>query len=383
MGQHAVCSASRAKQWLACPPSVRLEEKFTESKSDYAAEGSFAHEVGETILNYINAGKSKKALNAALKKLEGNEFYSKELMDYSQGYADYVLEKLNTAKIKCSDAFLVIEQKLDFSEYVPEGFGTGDAVIIADGMMEIIDLKYGKGVPVSAEFNPQMMLYAIGALADYDVLYGINVVRMTIYQPRLDNISEFIMTVEELKKWGEEYVKPRAELAFKGIGEFKTGEHCRFCKAKATCKARAEDNIQVMKYDFLEPGLLSKNEIEDILSRVDELKSWADDIWEYAYGAALKGEKWHGFKLVEGRSNRKFSDEGKVVEILQLKGMKDEEIFNSKLKGITELEKALGKAFDVYFKDIVVKPQGKPVLVANTDKRPEINDITNDFKEEN
>jgi len=382
MAKHAVCSASRAKQWLACPPSVRLEESMPDSKSTYADEGSFAHEVGETILAHYNENKSSKQLSAALKKLEGNQYYSKELRDYAQGYADFVRERLTAAKANCPDAFLVIEQRLDFSEYVPEGFGTGDAVIITDGMMEIIDLKYGKGVPVAADRNPQMMLYAIGALADYDVLYGVNVVRMTIYQPRLDNISEFIMTVDELKSWAEEYVKPRAALAFAGDGEFAQGEHCRFCKAKATCRVRSEANLKMAQYDFANPGVLSDTEISDILSKVDELKSWADDVWDYAYAKALAGHKWDGFKLVEGRSNRKFTDENRVVEILQLKGMAEEEIFTKKLKGITELEKTLGKAFDVYFKDIVVKPQGKATLVPATDKRPEINDIKNDFKEE-
>ncbi len=299
--------------------------------------------------------------------------------DYVDMYVETCLERVSEAKAKTPDALFKIEQRLDFSEWVPEGFGTGDFVIIADGTMEVCDLKYGKGVPVSADNNKQMMLYALGAISEFSFLYDIEKVRMTIIQPRLDNISTFEVTVEDLVKWAEEYVRPRAELAIKGEGEFCAGDHCRFCRAKAVCKARADKNLELAKYEFEKPNTLDNNDIAYILSKVDELVNWAGDVKEFALEQALNGKEFEGYKVVEGRSNRKYTDVEVIATTLEENGYTD--IFKPKeLLTLTNMEKLVGKKkLNELVGKYIEKPVGKPTLVPITDKREPYNPAKADF----
>ena len=293
-GTHALLSASGAKRWMECPPSARLEESLPNSTSSFAEEGTFAHSMAELILRYNNGEITKKTFTTRLNKLKANEFYSQELEDYITDYTQQVWEIYNEAKATCPDAQALFEQRLDFSEYVPDGFGTGDVVIIADDLLQVIDLKYGKGVGVSAEDNPQLRLYAIGAYLEHSLLYDIRRVKMTIVQPRLENTSTEEMTVSDLLDWGENEVKPRAALAIAGEGEMKVGEHCRFCRARATCRARAEKNLDLAKLDFQPGELLTEEEIGEVLERAEELASWVKDIKEYAFDQMLNHGQHYG-----------------------------------------------------------------------------------------
>jgi hypothetical protein len=385
MAKHAILSASGSERWLNCPPSARLEERITEEKSEYAAEGTFAHKLAELHLqNYLKLIK-KVEYDKKLKQLKENEFYSQEMEDYIQIYIDIAIEKINEAKSRSKDAIVFLEQQLDFSPWVPEGFGTGDVVIISDEIVEVVDFKYGKGVPVSAEENTQMRLYGLGAVNLFNILYDIKTIRMTIVQPRLDSVSTESLSVKELLIWGDTTVKPKAKLAFKGEGEFQAGDHCRFCRAKATCRARAEANLELARYDFQDPALLSNDEIAEILFKADELKAWAADIQTYALEQAYKhGIKFDGWKLVEGRSNRKYTDEEEVAKILIEKGYKEDDLYTKSILGITAMEKLLGKKkFGELLDDLVIKPPGKPTLVPEGDKRPELSSAAaaiKDFK---
>lgn len=379
---HAMLSASGASRWMACTPSARLEQQFENKTSDYAAEGTLAHELGELKLRKELEGLSTRSFNSKVKKIQEDKLYTADMPDYVDMYVETCLERVSEAKATTPDALFKIEQRLDFSEWVPEGFGTGDFVIIADGTMEVCDLKYGKGVPVSANNNKQMMLYALGAISEFSFLYDIEKVRMTIIQPRLDNISTFEVTVEDLLKWAEEYVKPKAELAIKGEGEFCAGDHCKFCRAKAVCRARAEKNLELAKYEFEKPPTMDNNDIAYVLSKVDELVSWASDVKEYALEEALKGEEFEGYKVVEGRSNRKWSSEDDVAEVLIGQGFKENLIYTKKLTGITNMESAIGKKeVQRLLGDYIIKPVGKPTLVPVADKREPYNPAKSDFLE--
>lgn len=381
MAQHAILSASSASRWMACPPSARLEQNYENKSSEYAAEGTLAHELGELNLK-CNLGEiTKRKFNPELKKIEENELFTKDMPDYVEMYVDTCMEKVSEAKAKTPDALFKIEQRLNFSEWVPEGFGTGDFVIIADGTIEICDLKYGKGVPVSAIENKQMRLYALGAITEFSFLYDIEKVKMTIIQPRLDSISTDEISTEELLKWAEEVLKPTAELAFKGEGEFCAGTHCGFCRAKAVCKARADKNLELAQYEFKKAEILSEEEIADILHLSDELTKWAKDIHDYALEQALQGEVFPGWKVVEGRSNRKWTDEDKIGEILLGQGFLESIIFTKKLTGITSMEEAVGKKEVVrLLGDYIEKPPGKPTLAPESDKRPVYNAAKADFE---
>lgn len=379
---HAMLSASGASRWMACTPSARLEQQFENKTSDYAAEGTLAHELGELKLRKELEGLSTRSFNSKVKKIQEDKLYTADMPDYVDMYVETCLERVSEAKATTPDALFKIEQRLDFSEWVPEGFGTGDFVIIADGTMEVCDLKYGKGVPVSANNNKQMMLYALGAISEFSFLYDIEKVRMTIIQPRLDNISTFEVTVEDLLKWAEEYVKPKAELAIKGEGEFCAGDHCKFCRAKAVCRARAEKNLELSKYEFEKPPTMDNNDIAYVLSKVDELVSWASDVKEYALEEALKGEEFEGYKVVEGRSNRKWSSEDDVAKVLIGQGFKENLIYTKKLDGISKMESAIGKKeVQRLLGDYIIKPIGKPTLVPITDKREPYNPAKLDFLE--
>lgn len=376
--KHAVLSASSAYRWLACPPSARLEEQFEETTSIYAEEGTLAHSIAEQKLRFLLKQISAQDYAQALQTFEKNEFYSVSMLDYIETYATIVMEKVNEAKARSADAIVLLEQKLDFSDWVPEGYGTGDVVIISDGVLEIIDLKYGKGVPVAAKDNAQMKLYALGALATFDSLYDIKTVRMTIVQPRLDSVSSDEITAEMLYWWADTELIKRAQLAWEGKGKFQAGEHCRFCRARFNCRARAEANLELAKMDFRKPELLTDEEIDEVLKRADELKAWVSDVFEYALIQARDhGKKFPGWKLVEGRSARQYADENAVAKTLLKAGYSEDQIYEKKLWGITAMEKLLGKTlFNELLGDLVIKPAGKPTLVPESDKRPEINSIT-------
>ena len=371
---HAILSASSSHRWLMCPPSVRLSEQFPDDgASEFAAEGTEAHELCEYRL------KSAMGIPAD-DPIPHLQRYNEEMDDCASGYATHVLSLVEEAKQTCSDPKVLIEQRVDFSQWVPEGFGTADCIIVSDGTLRIVDYKHGLGVLVEAENNPQMKCYALGALEIFDVLYDIDTISMTIYQPRRENISTWVISREELLQWAENTLKPIATMAFAGEGEFCSGEWCGFCKAKHNCRARAEANLMLAKHDFKMPELLEDIEIELILSKVDELASWANDVKGYALKQAIGGKEWHGWKLVEGRSVRKFTDDDKVIKTVSEAGF---DPFEKKLLGITAMQKLLGRArFDELLSGLITKSKGKPTLVPDSDKRPEVSCAVLDFKDE-
>lgn len=374
---HAVLSASSSHRWLECPPSAKLNAEIADKASEYAQQGSSAHELAEyKIKSFL--GENVKDTTDSL------TYFDKEMADCTDSYAEYVAEQVAKAKERCKDPIVLVEQRLDFSKWVPQGFGTGDCVIVADDVLTIIDLKYGVGILVEAEKNPQMMCYALGALQLFDGIYDINKVSMTIFQPRREHISTFEITKEELLKWADTILAPTAQLAASGGGEFKAGAHCQFCKVKATCRKRAEYNLELARYDFEMPATLEDEEIEVILSKVDELIAWGSDIKEYALQSALRGKQWNDWKLVEGRSNRRYTDETVVADTVKAAGY---DPYEHKVLGITAMTKLLGKTkFEKLLGGYLEKPQGKPTLVPMSDKRPAINkaaEAADDFKEEN
>lgn len=383
MKTHAVLSPSGASRWLSCTPSARLEQDFPDRAGEAAREGTLAHDLGETILKYKLGLITENEYDRYLFAINEDELYTSAMYDHADEYSVFVLERYSEAQVRTKDALIFLEQKLNLTDYVPEGFGTGDAVIIADGILDIIDLKYGKGVQVSAENNKQMMLYSLGALREFDFMYDIKTVRMTIHQPRIDNYSSWEMSVKDLKKWAVDVLTPLANLAFNGEGEFNAGDHCRFCRAKAVCKANAVYNLQLAKYDFENPALLTDDEVADILNRMDGFNTWLKAVDEYALHEAVNNEKkWPGYKLVEGRSNRKYSDESSVATKLLQAGFAEGLIYKKELLGITAMEKAVGKKqFTTLVNDFLVKPKGKPTLAPITDKRPEFNSTESAVKD--
>lgn len=375
MGAHALLSASGSHRWLQCTPSARLEETFDEQTSVFAEEGTAAHALSEHKLSLYLGQESSRPVSP---------FDGDELDYHTDVYVDFALELITEARRNCRDPIILLEQRLDYSCYVTEGFGTGDLIIVADGTLDIVDLKYGKGVPVSAEDNPQMKLYALGALSLFDALYDIQNVRMTICQPRLESISTYELPTDELTRWAEEKLRPKAQLAINGEGEFLPGDHCRFCRARQTCRARAQEHMALARHDFKLPALLTEEEISEVLSIAERLSTWASDVYAYATDLSIReGKKWQGYKLVEGRSNRKYTNENAVVEAVTAAGFSD--IYRQSLIGITDMEKLLGKKrFKELLTDLVEKPEGKPTLVPVSDKRQPItlnNTAEADFKE--
>ncbi len=365
--KHAKLSASSAHRWLECPPSVMATAHLPDETTVYAEEGSVAHEVAEYKVRWFLGERD-------ISPPPCGKFDADEIDRYTDIYAYYAADKIETIRKSCPDAVVLVEQRLDFSNYVEGGFGTGDLVIVADDVIQVIDFKYGKGVAVSAERNPQMMLYALGALNLYDYLYDIKTVKIAIVQPRLDSISEWELSVDELLSWAENTLKPTAILAAKGGGEFKAGEHCRFCKLRSTCRKRTELMLETAKYEFKEPAELTDEEIAAVLTIASGLAKWADDVFAYAQTKAINdGKQWDGFKLVEGRSNRKYADEQKVADICRQNGYSISQIFKTTLIGITDMEKLLGKKkFRELLSDCVIKPKGKLTLVPESDKREEV-----------
>ena len=370
MGAHAVLSASASHRWLVCTPSARLERQFPDKGSPYAAEGTTAHALAErTLKGYLAGGAAEVSCE------------DKEMQEAVQRYVDTCVEKIGAARHASPDAKVLVEHRLDFSAFVPDGFGTGDMVIVSDGGLEICDLKYGKGVRVEADHNSQMMLYALGALAEYGWLYDIGHVRMTIIQPRIDNISSWALSEAELLNWGAK-VRRIAKEAYEGKGEYKPGDHCRFCKARAVCRAYADAMKAHIDKD-LKPGPeLEDFEIADILEHAKEIKNWLDGVEAYAMGKALSGSKWPGMKLVAGRSARKITDEAAAAASLMAAGYSD--IYRPRsLRTLTDLEKLCGKKklAEVLGANIQ-RTKGKPALVPESDKRPEleISTVMDDFK---
>ena len=374
MGRHAVLSASSSHRWTKCTPAARLELEFDDTESSAAAEGTAAHALAEHKLRKALKMRSKKPISP---------FDCDEMDEYTDAYVDFVLEQLELAKQSCSDPLVLIEQHLDFSKYVPDGFGTGDCILISDKALHIIDLKYGMGILVNAERNSQMMLYSLGALEIYDSLYDIDEVSMTVFQPRRDNVSTWTIPVDDLRDWAENELRIKAELAFKGEGEYCPGDWCTFCRAAVKCRARAEEKLKLAQSEFLLPPLLSDSEIEEVLGKLNDITKWANDLLAYATDAAVNhGKQWLGYKVVAGRSVRKFKDEDAVAEAAKVNGYKD--IYRQSLITLTEFEKLMGKAkFNEVLGDLIYKPPGKPTLVPVSDKRPAIyvSNATNDFNE--
>lgn len=369
--EHALLSASGAKIWLACPRSARFSEPYADQGSEFAEEGTAAHTYAELR---IRAELGEDTAAAAQAFRDENKWYDGEMEEAITGYANLVIERFNEARASTPDAVIFTEQRLDYSQWVPEGFGTGDIIIIADGVLEVIDLKYGKGVPVSAAGNPQLKLYGAGAYGAYGMLYDIDAVQTTICQPRLDSITTDTVKLTTLLEWLDQEVRPKAAQAWEGTGEFNAGEHCRFCKGLPHCRALADYNLELAKHDFKEGDALTIDEIADILGRIDLLTTWAGKVQEYALKRAVNdGVDFPGWKLVEGRSNRKYADQDKVAAALVKAGYAEALIYERSLLGITAMEKAIGKkTFTALLTDYIIKPPGAPKLAPEADKRAEL-----------
>ena len=365
-------SPSAAARLLACPPSGKLCAEYPDETSEYAKQGTDAHALCQYLV--------EKSLGSEAKDPTPElEYYDQEMQDCAESYCEFVQEKITQAKETCKDPVVLVEQRLDFSRYAQEGFGTGDCIIVADETLSVIDFKYGLGVLVDADMNPQMLCYALGALELFDGIYDIESITMTIFQPRRENISSFTISKEDLLKWATEVLEPAAKLVASGGGEFHAGSHCQFCKARAQCRKRAEYNLEMAKYDFAMPDTLDPDEITYILTRSAELQAWASDVQEYALKQALQGTKYEGFKIVESKSNRKYTDETAVAKAVIDAGF---DPYEQKLKGITAMTSTLGaKKFETILGKLVVKPKGKPALVPESDKRPAMNTAQEDFKD--
>ncbi|MCD7751017.1 MAG: DUF2800 domain-containing protein [Lachnospiraceae bacterium] len=373
---HSSLSPSSSHRWLACPPSARLcaaVEGMTEA-GPFAKQGTDAHALAEHKV-LIALGRDSPD------PTENLDYFDGEMDSCTDEYRNFVLEQVEEAKKNCKDPLVLVEQKLDFSHWVPDGFGTGDCVIVADDTLQVIDFKYGLGILVDAKDNSQMRCYALGALDAFDGIYDIRTVQMTIFQPRRNNISTDSMSKEDLLSWADTVLAPTAKLAAAGEGEFKAGDHCQFCKVKATCRERAAYNLKLAAYDFAPPETLEPLEIASILDKVDNLVSWAGDVKEYALRQAQSGTEYEGWKVVEGRSVRKYRDDAAVAAAVTAAGY---DPYEQKLLGVTAMTSLLGKKkFNEILGSLVYKPPGKPTLAPTSDKRPAYNTAQNDFMEDN
>lgn len=375
MKKHAYLSASGAHRWLNCPASPSLESSVQEIEptSVYALEGIYAHNLAELILNGDNEG-----LAVATK----DEMFYEGMLEEVSLYTDYCIEQFNAAKVvDPSGAHMAIESRLNFSEYVPKGFGTGDCTIIANGTMEVIDLKFGKGVLVDVEENPQLMLYGLGALNEFGFLYDIDTVRLTVAQVRLpDGIQSWEISRKDLEEWGLNTVKPIAKLAYDGKGEASAGDWCLWCKYKGQCKTRSDYMLEVVDKHAGKESL-TVEDISEILTRSKEIAKWLKDVEEQALSDALSGVKFPGFKIVEGRSTRRITDEEGLAKILIGAKYSEDEVYRPKsIKTLTDLEKLVGKnKFEELAGELIFKPQGAPVLVVESDRRREWNSAEDDF----
>ena len=373
MAKHALLSASGAHRWLECTPSAQLELQFPQSTSEYAEEGTAAHELCELTARYWLGEISEAEYENQRDELAKGKYYNAEMQECANDYAKFVAEKTAAARETCEDAFTALEVRVDFSKYVKDGFGTGDCIIVSDNVLEIIDFKYGKGIRVEAAGNPQMKLYALGAYLEYNTLFDIDSVRMTIFQPRLSGVqSSDEITVKELLEWAEKHVKPRAKLAYKGEGEFAPSEEvCKFCRAKAQCKARADKNLKLFD-EAPDVLLLTPEDAGKILEQAGDIQSWLADLESLVSSTLLAGQPVEGWKMVEGRSNRRFADELKVVDAMKAAGYDESLLYERTLITLTQMEKDFGKkAVAETLGELIVKPQGKPTLAPAKDKRPE------------
>ena len=372
MARHAFLSASASYRWINCPPSAKLCEGMPDETSTYAQEGTDCHELCAYLV--------EKAMGRDVQDPTGHlSYYSAEMQSCAEEYCSYVMEQYGKARGYCKDPVMFIEQRLDFSRWVEEGFGTGDCVIIADEVLHIIDYKHGLGGLVGSEGNTQMMCYALGALDAFDDIYDIKRIEMTIFQPRTDNVSTWSLSRKDLLDWADMVLAPTARLAYEGKGEFKAGDHCQFCKAKSVCRKRAEHNLELARYDFAMPDTLSEMEIAAILPKIDRLISWGNDLKDYALSQAQSGTHYEGFKVVEGRSNRKYTDEDAVARTVTEAGY---DPYEKKILGITAMSSLLGKKrFEELLGSLIYKPPGKPALVPETDPRPAMDTAAEDFKD--
>ena len=381
-GLHAILSASKAKQWLACPPSARLNAKLSEKLGDraspYAAEGTKAHGLAELKLR-----REIGEINGFLYKVSVENLgdIPEEMDRYTNEYVDLVMAKYFEARKVTPDAELLIEQHLDFSEWVPGGFGTGDVVIVSDRSLEVIDLKYGKGVPIDAVGNPQTRCYGLGAIHEFGVLYGFPVIRMTIVQPRLYSVTEETLERRELLDWGEE-IRPVAAQAWRGEGEFKPGDHCRFCNARGICRARAIESMGIFVHGFDSPDVLPDEAIPEILRVADTAEAWLKDVRDYARSQAIQGTQYPGWKIVRGKKpSRHFKNEEEVITRLAHAGFTEEQYCTpKKLRSPADLEKVIGaSAFQALLADYVIQGDGALTLVPEDDKRPAYNNADLQF----
>lgn len=363
--KHALLSASGSAKWLHCTPSARLEKTFPDKETEYMKEGTEAHsKAEEKLTNYLN-GQIKAKIDCPDKVMD----------EATTDYRDYVLEILSDEIARDPDAQLMVEEEVDYSPWAPEGFGTSDAIVVSRNELHIIDFKYGEGVPVKAYKNSQLMLYAAGAMRFCELLYAFKEITVHIFQPRIGNIDSYSFTVDELKEWLETTVAPMARLAFAGKGDFNPGEWCKFCKAKATCKHLTHE-----MYDLAEEKmdhLLSTEEITELLPKLGPIAKWAKDLQNYALETALSGTKYRGYKVVEGASRRKITDDLEAMQKLQTAGYPYTDITETRLKTITELQKLVGKnELPKVLGDTLVKPPGAPTLVPESDKRPDIREAS-------
>lgn len=375
MGAHARYSPSAGKRHLECPPSLLLEEQFPDEESSFAAEGTAGHAMAEYLINKYLKKRTKRPVS---------DYYSDELLEAVDDYVEYDISQIEQAKQECPDPFIGVELKVSLADRIPDCFGTADMVVVDSSKIHIIDLKLGKGVMVDAERNVQLMIYGLGVLDMLGFLYEIDTVELTIVQPRLDHFSTWEISAEELLAWGKDVLEPGAAKALAGEGEFKAGDHCRFCKARFTCRARAEEYLKLAQMEFKQPDLMSDEEIAEVLSKADALKKWAEEVYTYAQNEAVVNHKaWPGYKLVLGKSNRRYTDEDDVAEAAAKAGYTD--IFKKSLIGITEMERLMGKKkFNEILGKLVYKPEGKVTLVPDSDKREAVKTATAeaDFKED-
>ncbi|PQA60154.1 DUF2800 domain-containing protein [Siphonobacter curvatus] len=375
---HALLSPSGASRWTVCTPSARMETAFPDRSGEAAKEGTVAHELGELLIRqYLG-----EYVDSEITKLKTSPYYNPEMQRHAEDYRDFVLELYHESMAIDPFTILRLETRLDLTDYIPEGFGTSDTNVVGHSLLNVIDLKYGKGVFVDAVNNKQMMIYALGALKVHELFYDIETVRMTIFQPRLDNFSTFEMSASDLKHWGETELRKQAKLAFAGEGEPTAGKHCHFCKAKGTCRALADYNLELARYDFKAGRLLSDSEVAKILHKAELLTTWASAVRDYALSAALEGTKFEGWKVVRGRSTRKVSDEEALAKKVLEMGYADKDVYTKSLVGIKALETLLGKEDMAKVESYIVKPPGAPTLVVEGDKRPEFTTASaaaNDF----
>lgn len=373
---HAILAASKSDRWINCPPSARLEEAIPdEPQTAYAAEGELAHELAQIMLEHDVTGTMSDAeYDNNFERIVNHPAFNEEMLDEVPKYVDFCDSEFTRIKLDTPDAIMLIEEEVDFHRFVPEGFGTDDCIIIANNVMYVIDLKYGKGVLVHAHENSQLKLYGIGAFEKFGMLYDIHKVVLVVAQPRRDNFTSHEISIADLYDWAENVLVERAQLAWRGEGEQTPGDWCKFCKVKAQCRALANERLKATKHDFAEPYLLTDDEIAEMLSTAPLIKEWLNGLQSYALKEALSGKKWPGYKLVAGQSRRKWLDENKVIgRLLAQADLSEEDVYTQKLNGITVIEKKLGKKrFAELLHDLVVKPEGAPTLVEEDDKRPEL-----------